>query len=115
MKKLLLCLLWSNFVFAAPLPTKRPIITLNEKTIIINSFIDGALAEKVAKRIAEQQTSSEIIIFIDSEGGNQVNSMEIIEVIESSKVPIICVAKLAASGAQSIFQSCTQRLGSQFY
>jgi hypothetical protein len=111
MIKCLLMFLISFSAFAIP---------ENSKDIVVNYDLVGVVRGKMrlglssylGKRINKEGYMKKLNLYIDSPGGEVVNTLFIVDLLEDLKsegVEITCVVKRAESGAFTILQACNNK------
>lgn len=78
----------------------------------LHTQVDYLSASLLIAQIEAAQGSSSIVLDIDTPGGSVDAGWQIVEAIEASKVPVVCVVSngMAASMGSIILQSCSSRL-----
>ena len=88
--------------------TTRKKVIIDENTILFRGEVDTNIVSKImAKMYASTQDN--IVIFIDSPGGNVTDGLVLFDFIANFNKPTICYINNAASMAFVIAQACTER------
>lgn len=110
MKFLAFLLILSSAVTALAEPTARFVLTTTNH-VALRTDVNDSSADKVIKALMTQKpTNGKLYIYIDSPGGSVVSGLRIIEAIQTSPHPVVCIASFAASMAFAILQSCDERI-----
>lgn len=117
------CLI-STSAMALDFTTKAPQATVAQEvqqykpgTVVLDSknvvLVRGVINEESVSKWTRQVVLSqgpEILVYIDSPGGEVMSGMQLINTLQDSGKTITCVAQFAASMAFILFQSCHNRI-----